>query len=267
MEKKQAQFVLLALAPFLCFLVGYGTIALVVHEPPFEAPSFIGLNLPDAVIKLSRLQLNARVMAQRIDPTVAEGTILSQTPTPGTRIKAQQSIYLVIARKPQKMLTPQLCGLRLPVAEERAQEQGIRLQIIKLASTDPAQTVIGQSPAFTSELPQPANMVVYVSTGQIAKQYLMPSLVGLPFGKAKAWLEGRAIKCVTDGIVAPETEIEDQKPRAGTYVDVTKPLTVYLSAQKVPAVPATPAPVVTSATSPQAPTQPTDTTKVPVTII
>jgi len=81
------------IVPFLAFIAGYQVVRLLTHTQTVYVPSVLGLHLTDAIRRLSADQLNVRILAEKEDPDLDEGMIISQTPEQGTLVKPHQSLF------------------------------------------------------------------------------------------------------------------------------------------------------------------------------
>ena len=97
------------LTPFASFIFGYLLIALLHPQPIIKTPALIGKTLDQAILILSQANLNLRIVGQKEEAQLPEGTIISQTPAPGSSIKEHQALYVTIAKKPVPQAMPSLC--------------------------------------------------------------------------------------------------------------------------------------------------------------
>ncbi len=139
-----------------------------IHVPTIETPLLVGSTINDAIIQLSQLNLNAKVITQKIDPYCPTGTIISQTPKPGNKIKPNQSIFLVITKQPDKPIAPDICGLNIEQVKNILENQGLKAKFFHIYSQYPKNTCIAQWPNSHEFFNQTKNncLIVYVSGNQ-----------------------------------------------------------------------------------------------------
>ena len=217
-------FSLVWLMPFLSFIGGYQLIRLLTHTETIRVPAVVGLHMNDAIKILSTDLLNVRILAEKEDPDLHEGTILSQTPEEGTLVKTQQSIFLVITKKPAKSRAPQLRGLTCEQAQTKAAQAGIKLTSSTFESPFPRDRVIGQSILPDRDVKHKA-LMIYCSEGSTPLR-IFPDLKGRTVEEVVSFF---ALYSGTVNVQGNRDEsIKDQQPRAGTLVDIRKPLTVQV---------------------------------------
>jgi beta-lactam-binding protein with PASTA domain len=225
---------LLWLMPFASFITGYLLISLVIKQPALQTPTLTGKTLDQAVLILSQSNLNIRIVGQKEDAQLPEGTILTQTPTPGSSIKEQQALYVTIAKKPVPLAMPHLLGKTETQAIAELETLSLHAKIYKIASDQPAHTVIAQSP----EPGLSANdhiIMLYIATDE-QKPILMPNLKNRPLDEVLSFLELHGITpTILHTPVAPDhrcthCSVIDQRPLNGTFVkqEKGKPIQVQL---------------------------------------
>lgn len=222
--------------PFFSFLAGYFVLERMSRVAQLDTPAIIGKQLQQAVAELSDNNLNLRLIAQKEDPDLPQGTILSQTPAPGQKIKPHQALYVVISKQPEKIAAPLLLNKHDNAIQKELEALGIRNKTYRLPSNRPSGTCIAQ-------LPTPGNQVAdekittYLSAGN-NRPSLVPNLKGKPAPEVLEFLQQYKIEvkimhsskqdknhlCDTDCIIS------DQRPLAGSLVtlDEEKPLLVQL---------------------------------------
>jgi beta-lactam-binding protein with PASTA domain len=223
-ELRALFFSFLWLMPFLSFIAGYQFVRFFTHIETVKVPSVMGLHMNDAIKILSTDLLNVRILAEKEDPDLHEGTILSQMPEPGQLVKTHQSIFLVITRKPPELRAPQLRGLTYEQAQTKAAQAGITLASASFESTFPRDKVIAQSVLPDKEVPH-KSLMIYYSEGTTPLR-IFPNLKGLTVDEVVAFFD------LYSGIVQVEGDrtkfIKEQRPGAGTLIDIRKPLTIQV---------------------------------------
>ncbi len=221
--------------PFLSFLAGYQLLRTLSHVEVIEVPQVVGLHMHDAIKTLSSFQLNVRILAEREDADVPEGIIMTQMPVQGTKVKPHQSIFLVITRRPPAPRAPSLYGLVQEEAVAKAREAGIALKMYPIESTYPLDTVIAQSSPPLEEIAD-KTMAVYISSGP-CEQRIFPDLRGKKVSEVEKFFQSFAIKVEFRHAIAidesnhacTECIIRDQRPLAGTFIDLKRPPLVVLT--------------------------------------
>ena len=223
------------LIPFISFIAGYQLLYFFYGINEITTPTIVGKRLPQAFAILSQHNLNPRLLAQKEEPDLPEGTILSQTPAAGSAIKPNQSIFCVISKKPKKVTCPHLIGSKLPTIEQRLKEKNIRNKIYYLPSPYPTGNCITQLPSPNEPL-QDNKLITYISAGN-SKSVIFPYLKGKPAQNVQAFLEDRGI--VVTLIHSQDKGrqhtcknciVLDQRPLAGSIIELSieNPLQVQL---------------------------------------
>jgi beta-lactam-binding protein with PASTA domain len=225
--------------PFLCFLCGYLIVSFLIPVQSVETPLLIGSSIQDAIVVLSGHQLNVRILAQKEEADIAPGTVLSQIPRPGQKIKQHQPVFLVFARAQQRPQAPELVGNSIDCARDVLKKENIRVKQFDLPSQLATGEVIGQWPRAGMTLDEPV-MILYVSIGQQGSLVIFPDLVGQPVLLVKDFLQQQGI--VLDISYASgrdqhmpygECIIKTQKPLAGSLIDLSKQQAVRLSIERL----------------------------------
>lgn len=220
--------------PFLSFVIGYQAVRSLLSAQAIQTPAVLGLHIHDAIKQLSAYQLNVRILKEKEDTNLDEGTIISQSPEPGKKIKPQQSVFLVITRKPPKAETPSCYGLTRDKIEQLAQEKALRLKIYTLESTHPLDTCFVQSPQPKEKMTSDT-LTVYISAGNSPIR-IFPSFKNKKLTEVMRFLSGYNIKPLVqhdraqfDDHECDSCIITDQRPKAGALIDLKKPFAVQLT--------------------------------------
>lgn len=222
------------LMPFASFILGYLLISLFIKQPSLQAPTIVGKTLDQAVLTLSQSNLNIRIVGQKEDAQLAEGTILTQTPAPGSIIKEQQALYVTIAKKPVPLAMPNLVGKTESQAVAEIEALSLHAQIHHLASDKLIGTVIAQSPEPGLSA-STHSITLYIATDP-QKPILMPHFKNRSLDEVISFLELHGITpTILHTPVAPDHRctncmVIDQRPLAGTFFKMSKekPLQVQL---------------------------------------
>lgn len=219
--------------PFLCFLATYIALSLLFTKPSVSAPSLIGTQLTDAFTLLSQHNLNPRLLRQQIDDELPAGTILSQIPAPGQKIKPHQQIFLTVSKKSDTLPAPQVVGKQYARITKQLKESGIKHKTFYLASKKPKGTVIAQLPTASSAVVN-NRMTLYVSEGS-TKPVLFPDFTQHTAQEVTQFLSTYNIKPrlyhtrpITKQHDCSSCIVIGQQPLPGSIIDIEKPVSVQL---------------------------------------
>jgi len=226
------KFSFLWLVPFLCFFSGYYLIFRLTAVSSVETPRVVGLLLQDALKMLAASQLQAQIIAEKEEADLPDGLVLDQMPHPQQQIKISQPLYLTIARKPPHARAPNLLGMTKETAVQEAQSQAIRIKFHELESNYPVGYCFGHYPVAGEPLEDEA-LDVYVSAG-ITTTRIFPSCKDMPVQDVESFCKklGMTVHIFHAHKIAEDHEcactVREQKPLAGTLIDLKKPLIVQL---------------------------------------
>jgi eukaryotic-like serine/threonine-protein kinase len=220
--------------PFFCFLGGYQLVRFFSDHGIIEAPAVVGQHIHDAIKLLSQYHLNARILTEKEDNDLPEGIVLSQSPPQGQKVKAHQSVFLVVTRKPPQLQAPSLYGMTLNEATTAAQAQGVQLKAYGVESVSPQGTSIAQNAHPQDQLID-GTLTAYFSEGTTPIR-VFPDLKGKKVSQVVAFLKEYGIQAK----LTHTQEIEEhhtcsfctvlaQRPLAGALISLKRPLTVQLT--------------------------------------
>jgi serine/threonine-protein kinase len=238
-----------------------GRVALVVSEGPPTArvPDVVGLPLADAFRRIEAAQL--RPQARRVFSSRPRGRVVRQRPAAGTELEREQVVSLTVSRGPERVAAPALLGLSEAQAGTRLRSAGLKANVVRVASSEPAGTVVAQNPTAGERVPRGSAVRVNVSrgpsattptttatrttttttrttttttttpTGTGSSAATVPDVIGLnePTALSRLRQAGFAVRTVTrdtpdlaeDGIVLDQRPVAGTPARAGTQVTIT----------------------------------------------
>lgn len=224
--------------PFLSFLSGYYLFSLFYTVKIIQTPALIGTKLHDACKILSQHNLNLRVLAEKEDPDLPEGTILSQTPRAPIKIKQNQSVFCVISTKPKKPKTPILFNKDIAEHFVQLRNLGIRTKAYYLESSYPKNWCIAQLPGPNEQL-EDNTIITYVSAGS-HKPVIFPDVKHKPVQDVIEFFTSHNIPVdiihrnqhIKEDHECTQCVVIDQRPLAGSIITLSdeKPLHVQLQA-------------------------------------
>ncbi len=223
------------LLPFCSFLGGYMLLQHMIHVESLETPSLVGQTINQALVILSNHNVNIRLLAQKEEPDLPVGTILSQTPCVGQKIKSHQSIFLVTSKHPPVSTAPDMINKPIDQITQLLENSNIRARIHYLAHSYPQGRCFAQSPKPHAPL-EHNELLLYISAHSI-KPIIWPDFT---YKHVEEVTELLGPYDITPHIVHTTPHkpphickicrIMEQRPLAGTLItlDNTKPLSVQL---------------------------------------
>ncbi|MGB8367568.1 MAG: PASTA domain-containing protein [Candidatus Babeliales bacterium] len=218
------------LFPFCSFLIGYFLLYHYMKIPTLLAPSLIGKNIHEATILLSQHKLNARIIDQKEEPALPEGTILRQVPATGQKIKPSQSIFLVTTKKQPTSTTPSMINKSLNTIKKELANSDIRFKIYYLPSNYPQHHCFSQFPAPGEPLVHNL-LLLYLST-EDNKPIIWPNFTQHPIEEVIEFLAFYYIQpqVIWNTQKHSINKVIEQQPLAGSLILLQKnnPLFVQL---------------------------------------
>jgi beta-lactam-binding protein with PASTA domain len=226
---------LLWLSPFISFIAGYALISFFCANKTLITPSLIGQNLDKALINIAKQNLTVRVVSQKDNADLQEGTILSQTPAPGARIKEHQSLYLTISQKPAPTQVPNLHTKTSTQATQLLHAQSLHAKVYKISCDGTADQCIAQWPHKGT--PADRTVIVY-ACDSAGKPVIMPNLKTKPVDEVVSFLALNGINPTIlhqtpreSGHQCTLCTVIDQRPLAGAIVFVSGDKAVQVQLQ------------------------------------
>ena len=224
------------------------TVVLTVSKGPqlVAVPSVMGQMEAAATAALRRVGLRVNIVRVPAPGPVAEGTVVAQNPKGGVRAPKGSTVRLNIAgaaapaggSTPTVPTTgeapvPNVVGSRDTDAISRLQAAGFRVSSTPVSSTRPSGTVLTQSPVGGTTATRGSTVRITVSGGRQVRT--VPDVVGETEVAADRILRdaGFTVRVVDRPITDPGQNglVVEQDPRAGTRVQGTTRVTIYVGRQ------------------------------------
>jgi len=214
---------LLWVLPFASFALGYFFLTFFCTQRIILMPSLIGKTVHDVVLILSENQLNMRIINQKSSSEVLPGTILSQSPAPYEKIKAHQSVFVVLSKYPPVAMVPDLRTQLLDAANNMATSLGVRTICYRLSSLYPTNQCIGQMPSAHEQM-DGNTIMLYVSDG-ISRPIIWPDFKNKLIGDVLEFFRSHEIESevlhsnyIDNAHSCQNCIIVDQRPLAGSLI-------------------------------------------------
>lgn len=221
------------LMPFASFIIGYFIIGYFFRKAAQQTPSVIGKSLHEAAQILSQNQLSMRLLQEREDASLAEGTIIDQLPRPTQKIRPNQSVFVTVAVRAQRQYMPQVWGKKHKEATKILEQQGFEVSEAFLSTDYPSGTCIAQFPAGGEPLKN-NKVTVYYSDGP-SHLCVMPNLRGVVLTDVEASLRECNVRAeimhqnpIADNHTCVNCKIIDQEPVPGAIVNIAQGLNIQL---------------------------------------
>ncbi len=210
-----------ALLAVIAAFSAYYTVRHSISGRVVQVPDVTDRNLQEARSLLREQGLILEEAAQRNDDRVPEGHIIAQDPAPGTDIKLQRKVKVVVSLGDKITPIPDLRGGAARKAQITLQQEGMRLggQVYVYTRREGENLVVGQDPyPGSSGIPE-RGISLLVSRGDRPLSYVMPDLVGRREEQVSRFLSRAGLRRgplrTAPGHPAPPGTIVAQNPPAG----------------------------------------------------
>jgi len=169
-------------------LINFQVMPSLVHgNKVVTMPDIRGLTVEGAQLQLRDLSLDVEAERQRAHPTIPEGMILDQVPSPESRIRAGRTVRVVTSSGPPEGSLPNLAGLSLRQAQITLQRENFRVgRVLKVRRQGVTEPVVAyQDPVAGTDLYKGAVVNLVVAEPAAAELLRMPDLRGMPLYRAR----------------------------------------------------------------------------------
>jgi beta-lactam-binding protein with PASTA domain/serine/threonine protein kinase len=205
------------------------TVTLFVSNGPstVKVPDVIGLTQQDARRRMRDANLKP-VLERESSAKVPEGNVIRSDPGSGTAIEIGSRVRLFVSGGPKQVVVPDVTGLTQDDAFARLEKVGLNVRSRERSSSDPAETVVEQTPTGGQNVDEGATVTLFVSNGRLEE---VPDVTGLDRSEAESELRSAGLRssvkteAVTqpdrDGRVISQTPAAKKKLRHGGTVVIT----------------------------------------------
>jgi serine/threonine-protein kinase len=219
----------------ILFLAAWITMQWTTSEKTVTVPDLHGRNVVDALKEVGKIGLDLRVVREEYNTETPRNVIITQYPRPGTSLKIDRNVEVVLSLGMRDVPIPDVRGMSLRKAELVLKQNGLFLgRLTRVYSQAPqGQTVLGQNPMALARNIRENSVDLLVSLGPRPAEYRMPDLIGEDFDRAVALLESVDL---TIGNVSyeeyaglEENRVINQSPPYGHPVDRNRTISFVVS--------------------------------------
>lgn len=223
----------LKLITFLTFLavvlkvsINYAEIVLseYFNRQEVEVPDFTGKPLHEVMIAARDARLRVEVIKRQTDNNVPAEGVVSQNPWPGTIVKADRAVEVIVSTGASQDKAPDLRGKNVMDTPFLIQKAGFQMGARSYIHHETAaeKTVIAQTPEANALAPRGGRIDLLVSLGKSRHAVRVPDLQGRRVEAARAALAALGLALGDVGYRAapgkPEFTVLEQEPKAGANV-------------------------------------------------
>jgi len=164
----------------LFFLSANISFQIVLKGEMVSIPDLIGKTIDEAREELAAKRLTLAQMGVQFDNHWEQGKIIFQEPSPGSKMKINRTVRVILSAGSEKIVVPNFTGKNLQSIPSLLKEAGLkRGKIAQVHSSRyAAGKIIAQQPQAFEEIGRNTPISFLVSQGEREKRYLMPDLIG-----------------------------------------------------------------------------------------
>ncbi len=143
-------------------------------------PRLEGKDVVYVLETLTIMGLNTKVAGRRYHPTIPKNSVLTQEPVPGSEIKKDRDVRIVLSAGPEILSMPNLVGSDLRKARIWLEDNDLTLVwVTRVYDVAPVDVVLAQNPLPPDMVVRGSEVRLLVSLGKRPKSMMMPDFSGL----------------------------------------------------------------------------------------
>jgi serine/threonine-protein kinase len=204
------------------------TIIVSSGPPQVTVPNVIGTTSTDAVAELANAHLKNKIV--QVNSNKPSGQVIDQSPQGGASVNQDSTVTLKVSKGPQPIAVPSVVGQTVQSASSALQGAGFAVATKSVASNQPKDIVVDQSPAANTSQPPGTTITLSVSKGP--KTSTVPDVTSQDQNTAQSELQASGFKVRVesqptndpnqDGIVLT------QNPQGGTQAPQGTTVTIVV---------------------------------------
>jgi len=190
---------------------------LAIHGREVTIPKLVGMAPSEAERVGAAAGLLVVVEREFYSANVPEGTIMTQVPAPGAKVRRGWSIRVAQSLGLQRVAIPDVTGESERAAELNIRRRGLALGSVAQVSLPdaPGDRVVSQSPPANASGIAAPKINLLVTSGPAPADYLMPNLTGQPLGSATLALQDAGMHIGKVSMAPPPTPGDSQAVPVG----------------------------------------------------
>ena len=195
--------------------------------------NLVGMSPDDARMAIEALGLKWELDSSKVaSDTVPEGKVAQTNPSPGSKVKAGQTIRAYLSSGSDQVDVPDLSGMTQDQARSTLKSVGLELgNVTSVDSEKEKDRIVEQDPATGTKVKKGTTVGVSVSNGKAA-QVEIPTVVGMGRDDAEAQLKALGLTVTIEEVAGnqPAGQVLSVEPGEGSKVE--KNSTVKLKVSK-----------------------------------
>lgn len=197
-----------------------------------RVPNIVGREIFEGGSIVTAASLRFKIDAHRYDSFTPKDRIISQFPSPDSRLKSDGTVHVILSLGAKRIAVPDLHDDSLRACQILLVKRGMTLGLTSNMSSSEAERdrIIDQDPSPDSEFALSPQMNLLVSTGRHRGEYLMPDLSGeslddiskqlADLGLKLGTLNSQLVPGVSKGTILKFFPLAGSKLVEGTSVDI-----------------------------------------------
>lgn len=204
-------------------LSAYLTFKVMSFSKTVEAPDLSGKSVIEANDLLTRKGLNMKIEGEDYDPLILSGRIIRQDIPPGSKVKEQRGIRVILSKGPKVWSVPDIAGSTLSEAESILAKSGLRVNKVIRVHSDTIESgrIIAQRPTPDEAIKESISLVV--SSGPYAIIYYSPDFTNKRKEEVMTIAERTGLKIEFSGA---GSMVRSQRPKPNSVIRSGE--TIYL---------------------------------------
>lgn len=166
----------------LIFFFGGAVISsqIILNDEMVYVPDISGKTLDQARAELQKKDLGLTIAGYQFSDEIEKGRIITQDPAPGSRLKVNRSIMVIVSSGRESVSVPLLTGKSLEQAVASLRQLGLsRGPLSQIHHPQyPAGKIIAQNPPAETVVERNSPVGFLISQGEEETRYIMPDLIG-----------------------------------------------------------------------------------------
>jgi beta-lactam-binding protein with PASTA domain len=204
---------------------------LAIHGHEVVVPKLVGMTPVEAERAVVASGLRVDVERQYYSPTVPEGSIVSQVPAPGTKVRRGWQVRVAQSLGPQRIAIPDVTGQTPRAAEINIQRRGLDIgatAIIRIPNA-PADQVLSQTPPPKASGVSAPRISLLITAAPDQPAYVMPNFVGQPLGSVTNILQDAGMRVGTVTVTTAGQTPTDQPSLTPAPAPTPSPASLIVS--------------------------------------
>lgn len=204
---------------------------LAIHGHEVVVPKLVGMTPVEAERAVVASGLRVDVERQYYSLTVPEGSIVSQIPLPGTKVRRGWQVRVAQSLGPQRIAIPDVTGQTTRAAEINIQRRGLdigAMAIIRIPNASADQVLSQTPPPNASGVSAPRISLLITATAD-QPAYVMPNFVGQPLGSVTKILQDAGMQLGTVTVTSAGQTSPDQPSATPAVAPTPSPASLIVA--------------------------------------